>query len=209
LPIAPVGSAAPLEAYSLAGDAAATGVIGGSVNNTVMMNGQTEASGSAGICGGTFGLSHVCTANNCVDTGNTMNAVGFFYGTTGANPCANGTSWCSEADYEGQGDVGPSFTTPSRNIILMNSVTPRTSDGTYATLGILNGVTQWNGRRLTGAPPGMVLGTRIRLGSGGDFCTPAPILFREGLIVNGAMSTTDEAAARANMTSFYSALTFQ
>ena len=187
-------------------DNAAVGINGRKEPNTVMMNGQVPPS-TNGICGGSFGLSHVCTTSSCVDTSNTLNEIGFFYGTTGSIACGTATNWCSEADYEGQGDHGPDIATQA-NIILMASVLPNTSDFTYATIGILNGVTQWNNTRITGGSPGMVLGTRLRLGAGGDFCQPSPIIFREGLITNTQMTAGDEAALRANMVTFYSGLSF-
>src|SRR5260370_3647074 len=90
----------------------------------------------------------------------------------------------------------------------MASVLPNPSNFAFATIGILNGVTQWNNTRITGGSPGMVLGTRLRLGAGGDFCQPSQIIFREGLITNTQMTAGDEAALRANMVTFYSGLSF-
>jgi hypothetical protein len=187
-------------------DNAAVGINGGTGPNTVMMNGQVP-SPTTGICGGSFGVSHICTTTVCVDTGNTMNEVGLFYGTSGSIACGSASNWCPEADYEGQGDSGPDLTT-QKNVIFMNSVLPNTSNFTYLTQGVLNGVTQWNRSRHTGGSPGMVLGTRLRLGAGGDFCQPSPIVFREALITNTRMAASDEAAVRANMMAFYSGLSF-
>jgi hypothetical protein len=187
-------------------DNAAVGINGGTGPSTVMMNGQVPRS-TNGICGGSFGVSHICATTSCVDTGNTMNEVGFFYGTSGSIACGSPSNWCPEADYEGQGDSGPDVTT-QRNVIFMNSVLPNRSNFTYLTQGVLNGITQWNHRRQTGGSPGMVLGARLRLGAGGDFCQPSPIIFREGLITNTQITAGDEAAVRANMVAFYSGLSF-
>src|SRR5215469_13605631 len=80
-------------------DNAAVGINGGTGPNTVMMNGQVPRSIN-GICGGSFGVSHICTTTSCIDTANTMNEIGFFYGTSGSIACGSASNWCPEADYD-------------------------------------------------------------------------------------------------------------
>jgi hypothetical protein len=68
---------------------------------------------------------------------------------------------------------------------------------------LLNGTTigtatnQWN-----------ETGGAIHLGGGGDLSQPGPAVLREMIVSNSVFSPTTEAAVRANMTAFYTGLTF-
>ena len=191
-----------------------TGITGGTHALSLMMNGRNEAHTK---CCGQFDVGHTAAANSNII--GTVFGMEFNYANTTARyiECSTLYTFCSGSEYEQQHDYANYGST------LEDVIQTVTWDGASATNTVndyLNGMLIFSksppsancGAPLpackNGTSPGtgihLVSGTETSLGMGGDN-TQSDTIFREGLITNSAISVSDEAAARSDMTTFYGA----
>lgn len=180
--------------YSIAADAAATGINGGTNPLSVMVNGRGV---TAVTCCGFFGISHKYNAG---DTPGTDFLLELPYSNTGAfSQCGTATTYCVGIDEEITVDTGD-YGSAVKNIVAFIT---SGSTGTVATAAA-NGTQLFS---LTPATSPLNPGLSIHLGGGGDL-SAAPMLFREGIITNSALSAGQQAPIVANETAFYAPLSF-
>lgn len=191
LPWMTVGNGQPTPEYTLAADAALTGVNGGTNDITVLLVARTIPY-SVSPCCGSFGLGHFYTDPNTTGT-NFEIAVNY-----------NGSVYFMGTDYEGTGQAGCSKSAAGGPIDVIDMIAVN-SGSTLAT-GISNGTVCWSGNPPFGTA--INAGTHLRVGGGGDVSQPAPLTFRDGMIFNAFLTPADEAVIETNLRSFYSQLTF-
>jgi len=177
-----------------------TGIRGGTKPLSVMMDGRNEGFST---CCGAFGISH---SSLLPDTIGTMMTNWLDYGKSSTKfmECSTSTTFCMGIDEENANRDGAEYGSALEDVISLITF----SGG--ATGGIVTGTV--NGRQIFNHTPtyanrlrtNMAIGTAMRLGAGGDL-SHVDVVFREGLVTNGVMSTDDEAAARGNMNAFHAA----
>jgi Alpha-L-arabinofuranosidase B, catalytic len=184
--------------YTLASDAALTGVNGGSSAVSVVLN--TKPLLDSTMCCGSFGLDHQHTAPN---TAGTNFSIGINYGSSMyAGFCTTATSLCTTVDMEGAtwqpfADYSTFFI--SNSMVLYASYNPT---GTAATTYTNNhAVASTSGS-------GANFGLSEHLGGGGDGTQPANLDFRGGMITNTVLSSGDRAAIQSTTAAFFKALVF-
>jgi hypothetical protein len=193
----PIISTTAPEEYTIAGDASATGITGGTGSTSVIYNGQAVTNE---FCCGMFGIAHKYNAG---DVTGTDFLVVLAYGLTGngnwAN-CTTATTYCIGLDEEGAGE-GRDYGTSQINTILSIVF----NSGTNTVTGTLNGQLLINN-----SPPDTTInpGTSIHFGGGGDLGQPDPATMREGLITNSALSSAQQTSVLNNMTAFFSGVSF-
>lgn len=213
-PPPPAGSPAgtPVPQYTIAGDAVAVGITGGISAVSVVYNGKPVTSQL--YCCGVFGITHRYNAGDVLGT-DFMVALG--YGRPGSNNlvlCATETTYCAGAEAESINDLADYGPAPVTNAIVAIVHTAASAPNAHddSVIGYLNGKLLF-----THHPPLISVvfpnayvktGTAIHLGGGGDLSVPDPVIMREGLIINAAMSPRDHIAAFRNMTAFYRGLSF-
>jgi hypothetical protein len=189
--------------YTLAGDAYATGVNGGSKAMGIMYNGKPIA--NQVYCCGVIGLTHKYNASDITGT-DFMLALAYGWKDSGgcciATNCGKNNTYCVGAEEEENNDLYDYGTSPLDNAMVVTQFDP----GPNAVITYLNGA-----KVLTHSPPKAKLnaGTAIHLGGGGDLSQPAPVRMREALFTNDVMSDSEVAAMKSNITAFFSALKFQ
>ena len=187
---------APYE-YALASDAAATGVNALGANESIIYNGRGI---TVAYCCGSFGTTHLYSA---ADTPGTDFMLQLNYGTAGGFTevnCSTSATYCMGAEIETDGNVADYGSS------IINVIAAVTYNSTSNRInGMLNGHSI-----VSNATPGATMnsGQRIHLGGGGDLSQPAPVLMREALITNTALTTAQINSATANMTQFYGCLSF-
>ena len=193
----PIISTVAPEEYSIAGDASATGIRGGSGSTSVIYNGEAV---NSEFCCGMFGIAH---KYNVGDVTGTDFLVVLAYGQTVNNNwanCATSTTYCAGLDEEGAGEGVDYGSSPISTIL---SVVFNSSTNTVT--GALNGHSLFSHN-----PPGATInaGISIHFGGGGDLGQPDPATMREGLIANAALSSVQQSSILSNMTAFYSGVSF-
>jgi hypothetical protein len=193
--------------YTIAGDAPAVGVDGGTSPISVMYNGKAVPRKL--YCCGVFGLTH--KYNDSEVLGSDF-MVALAYGRPAQGNlvlCGTAATYCAGAEEESVNDVADYGSSPADNAIVLIVHDPRAASVT----GYLNG-----GMLFVHHPPArnsqfpdtrINAGTAIHLGGGGDLSVPAPAVMREAFITNSAMSGGDQLAAFRNMTAFYRELSFR
>jgi hypothetical protein len=199
------GASTPSPEYSIAGDAAATGIGSGTGKMTVFLIGKNIQ--QSGACCGSFGRSHAYNAGNAQGTDYILMMP---YGTgipNGATCPGGSTTFCIGVDEESQGQIADLPGQPSApynvpvNVIAMVNIDPAGA----VEKAYLNGNQIYSH---TGNPPLNVPGS-IHLGGGGDLSQPGQITFRDGALITGtAMSGADFTALTNNTRAFYSGLSF-
>jgi hypothetical protein len=188
--------------YSLAGDAFATGINGGTKAVGIMYNGKPVT--NQVYCCGVIGITH---KYNATDAAGTDFMLALAYGWKDPNGCCiavncgKANSYCVGAEEEENNDLFDYGTAPLDNAMVVTQFDP----GPNAVITYLNGK-----KVMTKSPPKARLnvGTAIHLGGGGDLSQPAPVRMREALFTNNVMSDDDVQKMHANITSFFSALKY-
>lgn len=180
--------------YTLLNDAAATGINSGTNPLSVMAvtNFQQLAT-----CCGFFGMAHFYSD---ADTEGTDFEIGWTYGTAGMFQCSSSTAYCIGLDEEEAGESA-AYANAFNGA---NLIEVATWDGSALVTMAAN-----NNQLISKAPmaPSLIPGTHIHFGAGGDLST-VPTFFREGLITNTALSTSQQTSIVNNMKAFYGALSF-
>ncbi len=188
--------------YSLSNDNYATGINGGTKAMGIMYNGKPIA--NQVYCCGVIGLTHKYNANDTAGT-DFMLALAYGWKDSGgcciATNCGKSNSYCVGAEEEENNDLYDYGTSPLDNAWVVTQFDPTPN----AVSTYLNGT-----KVFTHSPPKAKLnaGTAVHLGGGGDLSQPAPVRMREALFTNNAMSDSDVAAMKANITAFFSTLKF-
>lgn len=182
--------------YTIASDAPATGVTGGSNPIGVVAVGYPELSGARTYCCGFFGISH---AYNAATTEGTDFLAMLAFGNGTFTAC--GPNYCAGLDEEQVTQLGNYSTTLWANTALFTTQGP---GGTTISVW-LNSHQLFNAATPTAGT--MNPGTSVHLGGGGDLSQMNAIL-REGIITNTTFSAQDQSALLSNITQFYSGLTF-
>jgi hypothetical protein len=199
LPI--LATVAPQE-YTLAGDDYAVGINGGTAAMSIVYNGKPVAGTT--YCCGVFGLTHHYDATDTFGT-DFMVALGYGFDDpngSGVNVnCGTPSTYCAGAEEESKNDLADYGSSPADNAIVVTEFDPSAN----AVFSYLNGT-----RLFSHSPPTASInaGTAIHLGGGGDLSQPDPVLMREALFTNTAMTPSDGSALKANTGAFYSMLTF-
>jgi hypothetical protein len=188
--------------YSLAGDAFATGINGGTKAVGIMYNGKPVT--NQVYCCGVIGITH---KYNATDAAGTDFMLALAYGWKDPNGCCiavncgKANSYCVGAEEEENNDLFDYGTAPLDNAVVVTQFDP----GPNAVITYLNGK-----KVMTKSPPKARLnvGTAIHLGGGGDLSQPAPVRMREALFTNNVMSDDDVSKMHANITSFFSQLKY-
>lgn len=172
---------------------------------SVWMNAYSDIAGTGTFCCGTFGRSHLWSA---ADTAGTDYILGLWAGqktggaVCGSSPTLLAASRCFSTDCEGGNCGGADIGTSPVNQSVFGAYTG--SGGTNLTSGNWNGLQMYS---VTPSPSVAVPGY-IHLGGGGDLSQYAGMNFREGMIINTALTQTDANALLANAKKRYPALTF-
>lgn len=187
--------------YTIAGDALATGISGGTGSISVMVN--MHMTGIQDPCCGFFGISHLWSDP---DINGTDFILAILYDSRYGPPCASGnlSDYCVNLDLEGahiSPTTGAVISTTLKDLVYFGTTdgTPSWNTGTW-----INGTAYINGTVLGG----LNVPAHVHLGGGGDLTLPAPTTFREGLIWNVALTPTNEAAIFANEQTRYPGLSF-
>jgi hypothetical protein len=189
--------ATPSPEYTLAADASAAGLTGGTGPMSVYAVGTTLAVTLA--CCGYDGITHKYNAGDV--TGTEFQLLIAYDGATFSTPCTSTTNFCAGFDFEG-GPVGDpgffEFASAIQSVIQVG-----TFGGGLANLWI-------NGHQLitNAAVSGINTGTSIHLFGGGDLSQVAAFDFREDIFTNTVLSSGQIAMLTANAEVFYSGLTF-
>jgi len=194
---------APQE-YTLAGDNASTGINSGSNAISIIYNGQPVA--ATLYCCGVFGMTH---PYNGADNLGTDFMIALAYGRNSLSilvNCGSTTTYCAGAEEESVNDLADYGSSPKPNALVIINHDPAA-----------NAVSTWLNASLlfTHSPPastaaGFTLnpGQQIHLCGGGDLSQPAPCIMREAIILNTAITSTQQAAVYANTTARYPTLMF-
>lgn len=196
-------------------DVPITGVNPAGGSMTEWGNMQTLNTGPDGVftCCGFWGLTHVwnATAGNY----NYSDYTTWLAFGTGAYCTAN--HWCFTADLEQySASYGLTLKSTGPNINL-NFITMLNHDQPTNTMcGTINGKPGLATDGTTPCPLASPVGfpsatwpiAYLHLGGGGDLTQPAPVVWREGLLMNTAMSLTDEARVRNATKQFFNTLVY-
>ena len=186
-----------MQNYTLSGDLPANGITPGHQSISVVEVGSGPA---VAICCGSYGIYHKWDAGVVLDPSDF--SITYSYGNAIFNCGATSTTHSLEIDGEGCiAGLFADYGTTQINTIMMIGY----SASTDKVSGWINGTLKFGPTTSNSAPRSNL--TSIHLGSGGDGTTPAPSPFREGFMVNGDISAS-VAAVKANITAFYSSLSF-
>jgi hypothetical protein len=193
---------APQE-YILAGDNYAVGINGGTAAVSIAYNGKPVAGTT--YCCGVFGLTHHYDATDTFGT-DFMVALGYGFDDppsgSGVNVnCGTASTYCAGAEEESENDLADYGSSPVDNALVVTEFDPSAN----AVSSYLNGKPLFSH-----SPPTATInaGTAIHLGGGGDLSQPDPVLMREALFTNTAMTASEVSALQANTGAFYAMLTF-
>jgi hypothetical protein len=188
--------------YSLAGDAFATGINGGSRAMGIMYHGKPIP--NQVYCCGVIGLTHKYNAEDIFGT-DFMVALAYGWKDSGgcciAVNCGASNKYCVGAEEEENNDLYDYGTSPLENAVVVTQFDPTPN----AVITYLNGK-----QVLMKSPPKAKInaGTAIHLGGGGDLSQPDPVRMREALFTNNVMSASEVTAIQANISAFFPMLKY-
>jgi hypothetical protein len=180
----------------------ATGINAGKTAMSLMYNGKPVP--NQVYCCGVFGLTHKYDAP---DTHGTDFMVALAYGWRDSGGCCIAVNcgasnkYCVGAEEEENNDLYDYGTSPVENALVVTQFDPTKN----AVISFLNGT-----QVLSHSPPKANLnsGNAIHVGGGGDLSQPDPVRMREALVSNHVMSSSEVAAIKTNVTTFFSTLKF-
>ena len=179
------------------------GIRGGSNPVSVMMDGRNEETSQ---CCGAYGISHPVVSPDRVGT---MLTMWWSYGVQNTRfmNCLLNTTFCAGIDEESANHDSADYDSSLQQDVI-GLIKWDGASRTNTVTGVVNGTQIFANSppyaQRHGASAGLNLGTALRLGAGGDN-SQVDVIWREGLITNTAISASDEATARGNMTAFYAA----